>query len=421
MPGARCRPISLAAGEQAGLSDAEIKAALRASFGDARGRAKGGRALLVIPDFTRRHSNAGFIANFLFHEFEPEIKVDLLEALGTHLPMTREQCAEMYGDIPYERFIPHNWRADVDRLGEIPGDFIREISEGLMDEPVAVDANRLLFSGYDMIVSIGQVVPHEVVGMANHSKNVLIGCGGADIINSSHMLGAFYGMERIMGRDRTPVRRLLDRAAEEYLSALPLSYVLTVTTAPEGKIATHGLYAGRGRGCFEEAVALAKRKNIILLEVPLKKAVVYLDENEFHSTWLGNKAIYRTRMAMADDGELIILAPGVRRFGEDDAVDALIRKYGYLGRERTVALCRENSDLRANLAAAAHLIHGSSDGRFAITYCARHLSRAEVEGVGFRYMPYDEAVARYGEGKSGDFYIPNPALGLWAHESRLEI
>jgi len=418
-------PLSITAAVDSGISDGELRNALTKALGARSGKLK--RVLLIVPDFTRFHSNAGFIANFLFHKLTPETEVDLLEALGTHFPMTREQCAKMYGDIPFDSFIPHNWRTDTVKLGVVPEDFIREVSEGVMDVPFDVELNAKIFDGYDLILSIGQVVPHEIVGMANHSKNVLIGCGGASMINLSHMLGAFYGMERIMGRDKTPVRKVLDYASEKYLANLPLAYILTVTTAPENRITTHGLYIGQDRSCFEDAIATSLTKNLTLLDTPIKKALVFLDEDEFHSTWLGNKAIYRTRMAMADDGELIVLAPGVRRFGEDDAVDALIRKYGYCGRETVIRLFRENADLRANQSAAAHLIHGSSDGRFSVTYCTKHLREDEVRGVGFGYLPYDEAVAKYNLRELKDnpcnpeadvFYIPNPALGLWADKSR---
>jgi nickel-dependent lactate racemase len=285
-----------------------------------------------------------------------------------------------------------------------------------------------LWAGYDLILSIGQVVPHEVVGMANHSKNIFVGCGGAAMINSSHMLGAFYGMERMMGRDNTPVRKVFDYAAEHYLKDLPLAYVLTVTTAPAGKIHTHGLYIGKERAFFEQAVAHAQQTNLTFVDKPLDKVVVFLDGSEFKSTWLGNKSVYRTRMAIASGGELIVLAPGVDKFGEDAAIDGLIRKYGYAGREKVIKLCAENEDLRNNLSAAAHLIHGSSDGRFSITYCTRHLTKAEVEGVHFQYRPYEEAAAQYNPdtlipgfntvGGEQVYYIPNPALGLWADRAK---
>jgi nickel-dependent lactate racemase len=164
------------------------------------------------------------------------------------------------------------------------------------------------------------------------------------------------------------------------------------------------------------------------MEKPIRKVVVYLDEREFKSTWLGNKAVYRTRMAIADGGELIILAPGVRRFGEDEVIDKLIRKYGYVGRIKVLEQYKANEDLKENLSAAAHLIHGSSDGRFGITYAPGKISREEIEGVNFKYMPLDKALEKYNPEKLKDgfntlddgeeiFFISNPAIGLWASKS----
>jgi hypothetical protein len=232
-----------------------------------------------------------------------------------------------------------------------------------------------------------------------------------------------------MGKDHSPVRKVFDYAEREFLSALPISYVLTVTTASGGIIHTHGLYIGKARTWFEQAVAHAQKTNLTFVETPLSKVVVYLDGDEFKSTWLGNKSIYRTRMAIADGGQLIVLAPGVDKFGEDATIDHLIRKYGYIGREKIIRACQDNADLRDNLSAAAHLIHGSSDGRFSITYCTRHLSKEEVEGVAFAYLPYDEAVSKYNPAKLKDgfntladgeeiYYISNPALGLWADRAK---
>jgi nickel-dependent lactate racemase len=409
-----------------GISDAQLAEAAERSVAGCRRVPQ--KTLLIVPDFTRRHSNAGRIANLYYHLFGGGARADLLVALGTHAPMTPGECAEMYGDIPYSRFIMHDWRKDTVRLGEVPAEFVAGVSEGLVRDGIDVEVNRRLLGGYDLILSIGQVVPHEVVGMANHSKNIFVGCGGASMINASHMLGAFVGLERIMGKDHSAVRKVFDYAAERYLSDLPVGYVLTVTTAPGGNIHTHGVYFGARREWFERAVRHAQKTNITF-ERPLRKVVVYLEPGEFKSTWLGNKAIYRTRMAIADGGELIVLAPGVDRFGEDAAVDGLIRKYGYAGRERIIRLCEENADLRGNLSAAAHLIHGSSDGRFSVTYCTRRLSREEVEGARFRYMPYGEAAARYNPEKLKDgyctledgeeiYYISNPAIGLWADRSK---
>lgn len=158
-----------------------------------------------------------------------------MPALGTHLPMSDAELTSMYGDIPKDRFFVHNWRTEVVQVGTVPGQFVKEVSEGLMDEDIPVMVNRRLLEDYDLILSIGQVVPHEVVGMANHSKNIFVGCGGAQMINASHILGAFYGMERIMGKDFSPVRKVFDYAQEHFLSHLPLHYIMTVTTECPGK------------------------------------------------------------------------------------------------------------------------------------------------------------------------------------------
>lgn len=421
---------ALYAKEEHGLSAEDIKGALKAALAPVLPRLN--KVLLIPPDFTRFHSNAGFITSALYHLLSPACQVDIMPALGTHVPVSQAQWEIMFGGIPYTNMLVHNWRTEVVAIGEVPADYVREISDGRVDTPITVEINkRLLDPAYDLILSIGQVVPHEVVGMANQSKNIFVGCGGSRIINASHMLGAVYGMERVMGRDRTPVRAVLDYASEHFIQDMPLQYILTVTDAPGGIIRTHSLFLGRDRRWFEEAVALAQQKNITHLDEPLKKVVVYLDEQEFGSTWLGNKAVYRTRMAIADNGQLIVLAPGVDKFGEDKAVDALIRKYGYRGSDTVMKLTADNDDLRENLSAAAHLVHGSSEGRFNITYATKHLSQAEIEGVGYSYLPYEEAIKRYPPDALKDgfntladgeeiYYISNPALGLWVKKGGLE-
>ncbi len=386
--------------------------------------------LILPPDYTRMYSGAGKITAILYEMLKDSCEIDIMPALGTHDPMTREECLAFFGEgVPFEKIKVHNWRTDVVKLGEVPAEYVSSVSDGLVNSKIDVEVNRrIVDESYDLIISAGQVVPHEVVGMANYSKNIFVGCGGSSMINSSHMLGAFYGMERIMGKDFSPVRKVFDYAQEKYLSKLPLLYILTVTTNEGDKTNIHGLFIGDKREVFEQAVALSREINLTYVKEPFKKAVVYLDPREFKSTWLGNKAIYRTRMAMADEGELIILAPGVKKFGEDAAVDALIRKYGYVGREKVLELVDRNEDLKENLSVAAHLIHGSSDGRFKVTYCTKLLTEEEVRGVSFGYMPYDEAAEIYNPAELTDgyhtvgneeiFYISNPALGLWTAENR---
>jgi nickel-dependent lactate racemase len=388
------------------------------------------RVLAVPPDQSREHSRAGELTNMAWRYYGDRLKA-ILPALGTHTPMRSDQLTRMFGDVPQSLFHIHNWRTDVETLGEVPAEFIYEQSEGKLNYAWPAQVNRLISRGdFDLILSIGQVVPHEVIGMANYTKNILVGTGGREGINRSHYLGAVYGMERIMGRAENPVRAVLNYASDRFLNHLPIVYVLTVVgRRADGGLGVRGLFIGDDPQCFHLASELSLKVNFEIVDKPLAKAVVYLDPHEFHSTWLGNKAVYRTRMALADGADLIILAPGVKEFGEDKTIDALIRKYGYHGTPATLAAVEANADLASDLSAAAHLIHASSEGRFNITWCPGHLTREEVETVGFSYAElntmlryYNPDTLAHGYNHINDeeiFYIANPGLGLWAHQSRL--
>ena len=393
------------------------------------------KVLVLPPDHTRLNSDAGELTHLLYELLAGKVEMDIMPTLGTHTPMTERQLRMMFGDkIPLDRFKVHDWRNGLRHVGDIPSQKIREWSGGLVDYDVRVEVSQRLFAGYDLILSVGQLVPHEVVGIANYTKNILTGAGGADTINKSHFLGAAYGMERMMGRIDTPVRRLFNYGAEKFLRDLPIVYALTVmekNKTGDGMI-MRGLYVGDDVETFTIGARLSQKVNLDLLDKPLHKVLVYLDPHEFKSTWLGNKAIYRTRMAMADGGELIILAPGLKEFGEDREIDRLIRKYGYRGTPATLAAVKANAELQNNLSAAAHFIHGSSEGRFKITYCpGRDVSPDEIRSVGFEAGNLDAIVKRYqpetlkdGFNRLPDgeeiFYVSNPALGLWALRTQFE-
>jgi nickel-dependent lactate racemase len=407
-------------------ADLDLRPAFFAAL-DALGERR--RVLVLPPDFTRFHSRAGELTELAWQYYGDRL-TDILPALGTHSAMTAPARERMFGATPPGLFRVHDWRHGVVTLGEAPAEFIEEQSEGRLHYSWPAQVNRLLVEGgFDLILSIGQVVPHEVAGMANYNKNVFIGTGGPLGIHRSHFLGAVYGMERIMGRADNPVRRVLNYAADHFARQLPIVYALTVVQKDGGRVATRGLFVGDDVRCFEQAAALSVRVNIQTMERPIRKAVVFLDPDEFHSTWLGNKAIYRTRMALADGAELTVLAPGVREFGEDAAIDALIRKYGYRGTPATLDAVAADGELAACLGAAAHLIHGSTEGRFTVTYSPGGLTKEEVESVGYRYAPPGETMARYDPAKLADgyntvegeevFFISNPGLGLWTCGDRL--
>lgn len=390
------------------------------------------KILVVPPDCTRFHSRAGDITTLLYKYYKENLK-DILPALGTHSPMSDKDIDLMFKDVPKELFRVHDWRNDVVTVGTVPGEYVSKITNGALNYPWPAQLNKLVANGgHDLIISVGQVVPHEVIGMANYNKNLFVGCGGPEGINKSHFIGAVYGLENLLGKADNPVRSLLNYASEHFITNLPVVYVQTVIGRDEsGKLVIRGLYIGDDVEVFLLAAELSKKVNFTTLEKPLKKCVVYLDPSEFKSTWLGNKSIYRTRMAMADNGELIVIAPGLKEFGEDKEIDRLIRKYGYRGTPATLASLKENKDLQDSLGAAAHLIHGSTEGRFKVTYCPGQLTRQEIESVNFLYSDLNEMLIKYHPEKLKDgfnrlpdgeefYFISNPAVGLWSTKDRLK-
>jgi nickel-dependent lactate racemase len=379
------------------------------------------RVLLVPPDQTRFHSRAGEIVAQLATLLEGQVeRVDVMPALGTHRPLGPAESRLMFGDaIDPARLLHHRWRDDVTTIGELAADEVDEVVGRALDLALPFSVNRALVDdSYELVVSVGQVVPHEVAGFGGYTKHISIGLGGSQTIQRSHFFSAVYGIEQTLGRIDAPVRQLLDLGFDRFLEQrCRVLFVLTVVEARHDGSVLRGVFTGEGGtrspggDAFRTAVALSSEVNIETVDVPFRRCVAYLDPAEYRSTWLANKAIYRTRLAMADGGELIVVAPGVARFGEDPVVDALIRRHGYRGRGAALQAMASDPELAANLAAVAHLMHGSTEGRFTVTYApGPGLSRADIEGVGFDYLPLSEALARF---PRDEVDIPNPGLGLW--------
>lgn len=411
--------------EKNGISDAQLDEMLRNLLNQWPDIHK---VLIIPPDYTRCYSYAGIITQKIYQMIGDKAHVDVMPALGTHMPMSEEEMQKFFGDvIPRDRIIVHHWQTDTIRLGYVPAEVCSEISGGLFPEKIDVEVNHLLFDGgYDLILSVGQVVPHEVVGMANYSKNIFVGTGGREMINKSHMLSAICGMEQALGVMNSPARKLYDYAQQHFIDGkIPLVYLQTVTTSENDAVKLHGLYIGQSRKPFEHACELAQKLNIVHVERRAAKVVAYLEPTELKTTWVGNKGVYRTRMMIANGGELILLAPGIRAFGENEEMDAMTRKYGYTGTKHILDLYRQGA-FEGKLMSAAHLIQGSTDGRFTITYATRPdlMSREEIEGVGYQWADYNEISKRYDPEKLKDgwnvlpdgeeiYYVSTPALGLW--------
>lgn len=385
----------------------------------------GEKILILPPDITRCYSYAGKITAYLYEKLSETCRIRIMPAVGTHRQMTRKEQEEFFGPIPENSFLCHDWRNDTEDICVVPEEKVSEITGGKYKKAITAELNRHLLSGeFDRIVSVGQVVPHEVVGMANYTKNLLVGVGGRDMINQSHMISAICGIETIMGRENTPVRRLFDYVQKNFLDQLKITFMLTVTCEKHQDSDIYGLYIGEERETFSAACRLAEKKNITWLPKRAKKVVAWLDPAEFGSTWVGNKAVYRTRMAIADGGELLILAPGIRSFGENEEVDACIRKYGYSGTKK-IQNAYENGEFKGIEMAAAHLIHGSSDGRFKITYAAAPelMPEETMRSVGYewtdigpmmeKYQPRGKETGWYEDHGEEYYFIKAPAVGLW--------
>ncbi len=389
--------------------------------------------LLLPPDITRSHSGAGQLTEMIYKLLPSGCKVDVIPTLGQHVPHTKEENKRMFGSIPEECFLAHDWRNDCKKIGEVSAEYVQEASRGKASFPIPVVINKKVVEGnYDLIVNIGHVVPHEVLGFANHNKNYFIGLGGKEMICASHMMAALCGIENNLGQLISPLRACYNKAEKEFLNHLPHVYVLIVMGRDkDDNLVTTGIYAGDDVQTYLMAAKKSREQNIKVFEKPIKKIVAFMQENEFRSTWVANKAIYRTRMAIADGGELLIIAPGLERFGEQPEVDKLIRKYGYRGAPYVMQNYKTNTDMRDLAHGTAHLIHGSSEGRFSITYAPGKLSREEIEGVGFRYKDLDEVLNRYNPDKMKEgwnkmpdgeevYYIGSPAAGLWAYKNKLK-
>jgi len=419
--------------ESAALTDQQIQDAVLRLLEEARTRIKRDlkRVLLLPPDLTRAHSGAGRVTELLYLAL-PDAEIAVIPTLGQHVPHTEAENRWMFGSIPNSKIHAHDWRNGVTHVGTIPASLVKETTGGAANWDIPVDLNSMLIDQHwDLVIHIGHVVPHEVLGFANHNKNIFIGLGGKETICASHIAAAVYGIENNLGCLVTPLRACYNWAEEKFLGHIPDVYFqIVMQRNAENKLVTSGVYVGDDLETYLTAARRSREQNIQTFEKPLKKVVAVMQADEFRSTWVANKAVYRTRMAIADGGELLILAPGLERFGEQPEVDSLIRKYGYTGTERILRLYKTEADMQAIPHGVAHLIHGSSEGRFTIRYAPGHLSQAEIEQVGFEYADLGEAQARYNplqmvEGfntmPDGEevYYISTPSAGLWSTEAKL--
>ena len=326
------------------------------------------RVLAIIPDKTR-DDNTDILFPFAAEVLATRgvAQFDALVAQGTHVPMTE---AEKRAKIGYADGMPvpglgsifdHLWDKpeELVLLGELSAERVRELTGGLISDPVPVQLNRLLAPGlYDTVLVLGATVPHEVAGFAGGAKYFFPGVAGPDLTHATHWLGALASIENVIGRVETPTRHMIEAAAD-FVPARIIVFNTVVTRSDDGKLHTHALFAGDFREAFRRSAEVSRHVHIKYTGRKYKRVVALLDEH-YDELWVGGKASYKLGGIIETGGELIIYAPHLTSISETHG--RMIEKYGYAPLDRVREMVALNEDLRNNLAVAAQLAHVSYAG-----------------------------------------------------------
>jgi nickel-dependent lactate racemase len=327
------------------------------------------RVLAIIPDKTR-DDNTDLLFPHVCQVLEARgaAQLDALVAQGTHAPMTEEQKRAKIGasfgsPLPLLGHVfDHQWDRpeELVTLGEISREGVRELTGGLIDRAIPVRLNRLLMPGlYDTVLVVGTTMPHEVAGFSGGAKYFFPGVAGPDLTHATHWLGALATIERVIGRVETPIRHLIEAAAD-FVTAQVISLNSVVTRGDDERLRTHALFAGYLRQAFRRACEVSRQVHIRYTGRKYMRVVALLDEH-YDEMWVGGKASYRLGAVIEDGGELLIYAPQLRRVSETHG--RLIEKYGYAPLETVQVLVDQSEELQANLCVAAHLAHVAYAGR----------------------------------------------------------
>lgn len=271
----------------------------------------GKRVLILIPDGTRTMPMPRMFTLFERHMGSRVTALDYLVALGTHHPMSDDQLSKLVdqnvvnGKTGNSHIYNHIWDdpAKLTQIGTISENEILELSGGLLSQPVPVRLNRMIFD-YDQLLICGPVFPHEVVGFSGGNKYFFPGIAGPAIINFTHWLGALITNYSIIGSGYTPVRAVIDRAAD-FIDKPVACFSLVVT-----HLGISGLFFGPAQETWEAAAELSARKHIIYIKKPYQRVLSVMPEL-YHDLWTAAKGMYKMEPAIADGGEIIIYAPHI--------------------------------------------------------------------------------------------------------------
>ncbi len=273
----------------------------------------GRRVLVIIPDGTRT-APIPLMFELLYEQIGRRVaRLDYLIALGTHPPMSAAAIDRLVGvsaddrAARYPNVAIYNHRWDLPEalttIGTIERDEAAQLTDGLLAADVPVTLNRLIFD-YDQLLICGPVFPHEVAGFSGGAKYLFPGIAGADIINYTHWLGALVTSFHTIGIKQTPVRRVIQRAAEFVQRP-----ILLVALVLKGST-LHGLYVGPQVEAWSAAADLSAQLNV-LTAPRLYHSVLSMPASIYDDLWTAAKAMYKTEPVIADGGEVIIYAPHI--------------------------------------------------------------------------------------------------------------
>lgn len=323
----------------------------------------GQRILLIVPDATRT-APLPLLFGALYERLRPVVtQLDVMIALGTHPPMSETQICKLLGISEKERarlffqtnFYNHEWDRPerLTTLGRLSKDDTAELSDGLLSLDVAVDINSRV-KDYDLLLVLGPVFPHEVVGFSGGNKYFFPGIAGPDILNFFHWLGALITNASIIGVKDTPVRRVVDKAA----AMIPVERrAITFVVASDASL--YGLHYGTPESAWNEAADISSQVHIRRFSKPFQQ-VLSCAPPMYDDLWVAGKCMYKLEPVVADGGELIIYAPHVTEISVTHG--KLIEQVGYHVRDYFVKQWERFKDIPWGV--LAHSTHVRGSGRF---------------------------------------------------------
>jgi nickel-dependent lactate racemase len=342
------------------LSEQQIESIISNAF-DAW-RMYGKRILFIIPDNSRT-APIDTIFRIMYdrlHERTPT--VDFLIALGTHPPLSEDAIYrrvgitkdERYRDFPKARFFNHHWDdpEHLTTIGTLSRIEVEKLSEGRLSAEVPVSINRMV-QQYEVLVVIGPVFPHEVVGFSGGNKYLFPGISGPEILNFFHWLGALITNRKVIGKKHTPVRAVVDSAA----GLIPVERkCFALVTESEGLT---GMFAGTPEEAWEQAADLSAQKHIKYVDRPFRRVLAQAPEM-YEDLWTGGKCMYKLEPVVADGGELIIYAPHITEISVTHG--KMLEQVGYHVRDFFVKQWDKYKDFPGGI--LAHSTHVKGAGEF---------------------------------------------------------